>query len=59
MIYEEFVRHNPHSDYTFPLRPDSGTKTQTGLSRLFGDAVIEELHASSLPRAWTFCRDAN
>lgn len=44
VIYEEFVRHNPHSDYTFPRYGlTRGQKTQTGLARLFGDAVIEEL----------------
>jgi NTE family protein len=43
-VYEEFVRHNPHGDYTFPryglIR---GQKTQAGLVRHFGDLVIEEL----------------
>jgi EmrB/QacA subfamily drug resistance transporter len=43
-IYEEFVRHNPHGDYTFPryglIR---GQKTQAGLIRHFGDLLIEEL----------------
>jgi predicted acylesterase/phospholipase RssA len=43
-VYEEFVRHNPHGDYTFPryglIR---GRKSQTALTRYFGDLVIEEL----------------
>jgi EmrB/QacA subfamily drug resistance transporter len=44
VIYEEFVRHNPHGDYTFPRYSlTRGQKTQAGLIRHFGDVVIEEL----------------
>ena len=44
VIYEEFVRHNPHSDYTFPRYSlTRGQKTKAGLERHFGDLVIEEL----------------
>jgi predicted acylesterase/phospholipase RssA len=44
VIYEEFVRHNPHSDYTFPRYSlTRGNKTKAGLIRHFGDLVIEEL----------------
>ena len=44
MVYEEFVRRNPHSDYTFPRYGLArGERTRAGLVRRLGDVLIEEL----------------
>jgi len=44
VVYEEFVRHNPHSDYTIPRHGlTRGERTHSALIRYFGDLVIEQL----------------
>ena len=44
MVYEEFVRRNPHSDYTFPRHGLArGERSRAGLVRRLGNVLIEEM----------------